>query len=620
MTGTLHHKFSQGLIAILLTLVMAAVTIAGELLISGYRNGVFGDTNENNTAYISLSEGFTNLTVKGKEGALHVASRFSKDLGLSNADAELKVDAVHTLGDMKYYRLQQYYENLPVFGRTVVIGADESGNSVSLNANTLSVSDKVSTEPKTSKEAAATVAEAAVAKASGSASVTTEALTEDSLCIYTFTKNGKDKLAYEVHCTTPEGSYKVFVDAERGTVLDLYVTTFGEHAICFDVEGKQLTASYNEKMQKYVLGDESQNVYVFSLEGKNYYEGATGSYVTSDDNIFGNSPEELEREYNKATKLFRNLTRIRRYYRTNYGAAGDKYLIGMYNDSYDNGNNSFATDDILWEGDLLPAGSMVGVISIGIRQSPDALDLLAHEYMHRVEQSSVGLLYRGESGSIMEAYSDVLGELVESGLTGNAPDWTHNGVRDLVHPAVHGYPEKYNGQYYVTDSSADNGAVHKNSTVLSHAAYLMWNGIDGTPAKKLDGHTLAMLWLNALQKFNVRETFQQCAETIYATARSMDLSREQVECVATAFKEAGLPVRDQDKGASSQETSTSTTVVSTSMADPSANPTEATKPSVPEAVGDKPTEVTEASVEATTALPTTAEPEEPLEEDTPSVG
>lgn len=323
-------------------------------------------------------------------------------------------------------------------------------------------------------------------------------------------------------------------------------------AICYDANGKQLTATYNEKLKKYVLGDEALGLYIYTLEGKNYYQGAIGTFVSSEDNIFGNTAEEKALEYDKAVAMYRTLSTIRRYYKNTYGVQGDKVLIGMYNDAYDDGNNSFATDDILWKGDLLPVGTVCGVISIGTKQDPASVDLLAHEYMHRVESSLVGLYYRGESGSVMEAYSDVFGELVEAGLIGEGPDWNHDGVRDLKNPVAHGYPAVYQGQYYANNSTTDNGAVHRNSTVLSHAAYLMWYGIDGSKAARIDNRTLAKLWLDAMKKFNKRESFAQCAKAIFATAQGMDLTPRQIDCVATAFRMAGLPVRDRDKAKTSQ--------------------------------------------------------------------
>lgn len=393
-------------------------------------------------------------------------------------------------------------------------------------------------------------AQFALLSAEGAKDVRVTPVTTENLCEYPLTETTIHP-AYAVRCTTEKGTYRVFVDALNGSVLDYCSAVFGESAECYDVEGKSFSALYSQKLSKYVLGNEDQNTYIVTLNGKNYYQGAKGSYVVSEDRIFGNTKEEVDLDYHKATKYYDTLSRIRKYYKTAYGAEGDKYLIGMYNDSYDGGNNSFATDDIIWKGDVIPVGSIVGVISLGMNQDATCLDLLAHEYMHRVEQNKVGLIYRGESGALMEAYSDIFGELVEAGIQKKTPDWVHNSIRDLKHPAVHGYPEVYQGEYYVTDSSADNGSVHKNSTVISHAAYLMWNGIDGTSSRKLDSETLAKLFMNSLDKFNVRETFPQCAEAVYATAKEMNLTKAQLGCVVTAFSMAGLPV--DSSGTSSEE-------------------------------------------------------------------
>ena len=326
-----------------------------------------------------------------------------------------------------------------------------------------------------------------------------------------------------------------------------------EAAICFDAGGRQFTGTYSDVRQKYVLGNESLGLYVMSLEGKNYYAGANGVPLYSDDAIFGNTEEEKARDYAKGVKMFRTLETIRRYMSRVYKVDADEYLIGLYNDAYDSGNNSFATDDILWSGDVLPVGTIVGIISIGTNEDPTDIDMLAHEYMHRVEQNMTTLQYRGEPGAIMEAYSDIFGELVESGLSQEAPDWIHNEERNLKNPSSEGYPTKYKGLNYLSGTLRDNGGVHRNSTVLSHAAYLMWNGIDGKQSMRIGTETLGKLFLNALEQFEPNVTFQQAAVTIYKTARTMGLSRDQVECVAQAFKYAELPVRDKDKAATSKE-------------------------------------------------------------------
>lgn len=329
-----------------------------------------------------------------------------------------------------------------------------------------------------------------------------------------------------------------------------------EAAICFDGSGRQFTGTYSDVRQKYVLGNESLGLYVMSLEGKNYYAGANGVPLFSDDNVFGNTADEKEREYDKGVRMFRTLETIRRYVLRVYGEKGDEYLIGLYNDAYDSGNNAFATDDILWTGEVLPVGTIVGIVSVGTSEDPEDVDLLAHEYMHRVFTNVNALTYRNEPGAIVEAYSDIFAELIEAGLTKEAPDWIHNEDRNLKNPASKGFPSQYKGLNYLSATLRDNGGVHRNSTVLSHAAYLMWNGIDGDRSMRIGTDTLGKLLMKAFEQFDPNVTYQQAADTIYKTARDMGLSRDQVECVALAFKDVQLPVRDRDKEDTTREPST----------------------------------------------------------------
>ena len=61
-------------------------------------------------------------------------------------------------------------------------------------------------------------------------------------------------------------------------------------------------------------------------------------------------------------------------------------------------------------------------------------ELVAHEYMHSVERAISGMLYAGESGAIMEAYSDLFGEILEDYNDGNLDgscDWVHHAGEEF---------------------------------------------------------------------------------------------------------------------------------------------------------------------------------------------
>ncbi|MEG6550176.1 M4 family metallopeptidase [Desulfocurvibacter africanus] len=123
------------------------------------------------------------------------------------------------------------------------------------------------------------------------------------------------------------------------------------------------------------------------------------------------------------------------------------------------------------------------------------LDVVAHEFTHGVVDCASSLLYYGESGALHEAWADIFGCAVEARTMG-ATDWVGGTVfseryqRSLADPAsreiVPGRPYPSHVDEMVTpddpllgeDYAADNGAVHWNCTVVSHAFYLLAEGQD----------------------------------------------------------------------------------------------------------------------------------------------
>ena len=149
----------------------------------------------------------------------------------------------------------------------------------------------------------------------------------------------------------------------------------------------------------------------------------------------------------------------------------------------------------------------------------------------------------------MEGLSDIFGELVESWHKEEVPDWTFTETnRNMADPESGKHPWKYQGEYWAdTDNDSDDcGGVHTNSTVISHAAYLMWNGIDGNSAQKLSTDELAELWYRAMLMMPSDCDFTQCRRLVEYAAKSLEgLTDKQRECVSEAFDEVGI--RDTDE-------------------------------------------------------------------------
>lgn len=174
-----------------------------------------------------------------------------------------------------------------------------------------------------------------------------------------------------------------------------------------------------------------------------------------------------------------------------------------------------------------------------------ALDIVAHEYAHLVTQQLLGWgsavqNSNIETGAIIEAYSDILGELAES-----EPDWKMGAElypdnpdaeycrRNLADPAATKTPVDEEGTLsqtvYYTDYNTFLDAIrdqtietdgtepyYTGSTVLSHAAYQMAEG--GIP---LDD--LRQIWFNSLSHYSgipSKTTFRDTADAVVTAAEA----------------------------------------------------------------------------------------------------
>lgn len=127
---------------------------------------------------------------------------------------------------------------------------------------------------------------------------------------------------------------------------------------------------------------------------------------------------------------------------------------------------------------LLPKRQTVTFFTAG-------LDTVSHEIIHGLTDYSSNLVYENESGALNEAFSDIMGTSVEFYFQppGDGPlkadylmgeeIFVPGGLRSLANPAATGNPDHYSKRYVGKD---DNGGVHTNSTIASHAFYLAIEG------------------------------------------------------------------------------------------------------------------------------------------------
>jgi Zn-dependent metalloprotease len=158
-----------------------------------------------------------------------------------------------------------------------------------------------------------------------------------------------------------------------------------------------------------------------------------------------------------------------------------------------------------------------------------ALDVVAHEYTHGVIAHTARLLPYGEPGALNEAIADLFGAFVSLG-SGHGSDWqigetVHLSgdrpapLRDLARPSATRSP-MHMSEYHET--SDDNGGVHVNSTIVSHAGYLMAEGALGPDLT-------ARIFYRALTRYLTSgSTFADAADATIAAARDLRAAEHRV--------------------------------------------------------------------------------------------
>ncbi|WP_163764974.1 Ig-like domain-containing protein [Mycolicibacterium parafortuitum] len=201
-----------------------------------------------------------------------------------------------------------------------------------------------------------------------------------------------------------------------------------------------------------------------------------------------------------------------------------------------------------------------------------AVDVVAHEYTHAVIQyiildkdsQGVGLGYQGESGALNEAYSDILGSLIEGKSRTDPGRWliredSRKTIRDLSDPSRpeyavpglgnprHDYSDRYllgPGEKY--SEGNDWGGVHVNSTIMGHAFYRMimdpsegsWRGSGRTT--NVTDKEWAQVFYNSLYRLPSSATFVDARSAIISSAKVKGFTEREIQAIQDAFDHVGV--------------------------------------------------------------------------------
>lgn len=544
--------------------------------------------------FVMLTKAFTEQTITDAKSARAALEDAADRIGVTDVQEEFSEDKTDTVFGNTYHRFQQEYKGIPVYGRSVVVAADENGAALAMTGNYLPLGD-LDVEPGVDSESAQAII-------GGIYGEDTEAINE-GLVIYSLSDQ-EPELAWEFCVDSGDGWELCFISAVSGEQLAVHSLTAGAQVVCsgldVDEEPQDFYAEYEDntylmrdigrditiydanqstlQIQLAVI-DSNGQIYVWEEENGQWKDesgnvvNVTGedlSFVIRDEenNVIGtqgmytarlrtkNPFTEVEPVVNssaewdnpKAVTLISRLSQVydfwlSRFGRHSYNNAGG--AVAAVYDDYLNGDttNAYAAG---WE------AAPIAVLTFGTDHSL-SLDAIAHEFTHTVEGSIANFVYEGESGALREAYGDIFGEIIEDwekeNEGGSGCDWISYG-RNMISPEQSGnasFPSVYQGDGWqdTEDLSFDHGGVHANSTVISHAAYLMSTGIDGNPAfEALSMEQLGRLFYETLHLLPSDCTFsefrmltQNMAEILY---RQGFLSLKQYFSVSNAFFQVGV--------------------------------------------------------------------------------
>ncbi|WP_353852916.1 DUF5050 domain-containing protein [Dehalobacter restrictus] len=502
--------------------------------------------------YVSLDEGFTNVKVADVSSAIDAVASVRDTFGMTDPKAELAGKNTDSIGGTTYYRLEQKYKGIPVYGRSIVVSADDYGTATSLTSNYTPVAG-INTEPTLSVEKAQSVAENYFIE---KLNCSKESISVGSpeLVIYNMEGANKEaKISYVVNGFGLTNDNKLsakelIINAENGEITnasDAAHFTQEQKTLPGQVENKTITVEHENgrylMLSKKVNSDKETEITV-SVPNNGLVDKVENSHIVSwtDDSKVNKS----------AVDAAANISLAYEYYYKNFGRnsfdnkGGNMNVfvnVGGYDDKYI--CQGWTDNAGYWQDSPIGEIFLFAVKNDHSNEYSADLDVVGHEFTHGVVAYTAGLNTNDQPNALNEAYADVMGICIESSVKDSIYsniDWKVDNLRNLADE------KKYS-------DFVPGGDCHINSQIISHTAYLMYSGFNAVDGiyKKSDmainnTETLSQLWYRSLEMLQSDAAFSQCRYALELAAKQMYheglLSDAQVKCVSLAFDKVGINI------------------------------------------------------------------------------
>jgi Zn-dependent metalloprotease len=530
---------------------------------------------------------FTQRTVRSANDAATVLNAASALFGggFRASAADIEIQTLRGDGEAAsetFYRYSASVGGVPVFGSQIILATGAAGDVQGLFGSydgrvsetdtvpTITAADAsgIATAALLSEEAIRDFMSKAGAESAASPQVIREAFlatltTETDLLVYAADESESPALMWTVALRTElkngnaapyaekgaapratlvyvDRSYFIFANgARKGEIYTVLSGMKGDTATANDLAGNARTFNVEKKNGKYYLRDTDRGIET--------YETAYGGPLW----LMPQVPGEPIRSNNNtdwpaaAVSAHTSLATVYDYYKNvlgrdsydGYGATV-KCVIEYDKNAWLSGEY----ENAFWNGEYIYFGN-----GERFSKAPGALDIVGHEFTHGVIEhavyfsagpaSSRGLIYKGESGALNEAYADILGSLIE-GKTDSDRWWIgeDNGYafRSLARPALRSQPEHYSKFY---TGSSDYGGVHTNSGIFNFASYKM---MTDSRTSGVSNETWARVFYRSLFRLSPNANFLDARGAVIATAKILGFTGPQQQAVKDAFDAVGI--------------------------------------------------------------------------------
>lgn len=512
---------------------------------------------------------FTDRAVNSGADAVAAVGDIAPLFGVRNASEELSPIGETTYDGITYYRMQQTYKGLEVYGHQLVVSAVDGSAATVSGEFVPDISLDVDSALELADEGADLVVyvtedngpEVAVRR-TDSAGVSFFSLSTGELIGYeskvhfdSATGHAKiDGVNYEFDTTsTGDGSYELSDTARNLFVYDANDKTFRAERLV-DESNKRVVAARMIPVRAWFVFSEQTQVGYGNFRSDPNSDDSTGILFSDSDSdpviasglvctdwssdkhvyvddiwealdVVSNESDDWSSKP-EAAKAMAYAQRLYDYYAEKldwhgFDNANSPFYI-VVNDHMDGIKNSHSMYDII------TFSTSRGVANV----------MVGHEYAHSTVGGVIGedsqLHSEGEWGALNEAYADILGILATDTLSWRIED----ADRYLDNPTSKGQQcAFYKGKNWVdtanTSGDNDHGGVHTNCTVIGHAAYLMND-------KGITRDDLAKIWFTSLNHLTPKATFVSCRAAVIAAAEELGYGDDVINIIKESFNEVGL--------------------------------------------------------------------------------